>query len=173
MLQVPSISIRFRSLATVGPGFLHFVLYTDAINTVTEDKSKTCTAFRQRGKEKHSRKKIGGKPFLEQSIPSQMAFASSQINALDFHLNNQKLGSMCCFFLIWCPVFIWLPKISFSWPNCLSAKVYHCCFCAHLLRLTWQLSSHTWVTLRSSVTLVSFKSKEMLRVPAIHALRTE
>lgn len=50
------------------------------------------------------------------------------------------------FFFIWCPVFIWLPKILFSWSNCLSAKVYHCCFCVHLLRLTWHLSSYAWTS---------------------------
>lgn len=41
-------------------------------------------------------------------------------------------------------MFIWLPNISCSWSNCLCAKVYHCCFCAYLLRLTWYLSSCAW-----------------------------
>lgn len=63
-------------------------------------------------------------------------------NALDFHLNNQKLGCLWFFFNLVPRVY--LPKISFSWSNCLSARVYHCCFCAHLLKLTWHLSSYAW-----------------------------
>lgn len=58
MLQVSSVSIRFKFLATVRPGFLHFMFYTQMLYTVLpEDKSKTCRASRQCGKEKHSRKK--------------------------------------------------------------------------------------------------------------------
>lgn len=62
----------------------------------------------------------------------------------------------------------WLPKISFSWPNCLNAKVYLCCFCACLLlRLSWHLASYAWVTWRSSVSLYFFEKhrcQESLRL---------
>lgn len=119
----------------------HFMFCTQMLKIlIREDKSQTCRAWRQRGKEKQSRKNRR-QPVLRTEYPFTNCSCFFTNNALDFHLNNQKLECIWLFCCIWCPVFIWLPKISFSWSNCLCAKVYHCCFCAHLLRLTWHLFS--------------------------------
>lgn len=96
-------------------------------------------------------------------------------SALDFHLNNQKLGCMWFFFFFnLVPSVHLLPKISFAWPKCLSAKDYLCCFCACLLRLTWHLASYAWKSHTEKFCVILFLWKAVMpRVPAITALRTK
>lgn len=120
----------------------HFMFCTQLLEVlITEDKS---LAEHRGNVGKKSKAEEIRQTVLRTEYPFTNCSCFFTNNALDFHLNNQKLECIWLFFFcIWCPVFIWLPKISFSWSSCLCAKVYHCCFCAHLLRLTWHLFSCT------------------------------
>lgn len=170
MLQVPPVSIRCTSLPTVGQDSR--ILFCTQVLQIQLQRinPNSLEHIDKVGKKSTGKKK-------SQLVRTEHPFKNSSYFLIDctrFPFEQPEAWVHVIFFKNLVPSVHLLPKISFALPNCLSVKVYLCCFCACLLRLTWHLVSYSWKNdiEKFCVTLSLWKAG-MPRVPVTTALRRE
>lgn len=139
MLQVPSVCIRCTSLPTVGQDS-RMMFCTQMLQIRLQRINPNPLEHRGHVGKKSTGKKKEATCQNRAPLHKQLLLPHRECTGFPFDQPKAWVHVIFFFFNLVPSVYL-LPKISFAQSNCLSAKVYLCCFYAYLLRFTWHWDS--------------------------------